>query len=541
MPEQDPLRIGILCKGSTVPRWQAQAIRQLIGSMRVEVVVMGIPTPTSEPRGLRALLENRITRLTSRTALLPEGLSDFLTATPIITLSSVYWGQEELDQFSGYGPDVIFSFLPEREFTRTPPQGILPIWQFMIKGSGLSALGAPRSEIPPTALQEATVAFRSTDGREVRVHCTRTPEQYQHFLDPMLFTASWLPLQAVKLIAGEGKKDFTRILDGEIHATENEPSISSVIKSWIKHELHRNQRIVQGRSQAVEWNIGILHQPIQALLDPERSTNVRWLPAPSEGNQRVEPFGYTAKDGQLNVLYRKKQAHGTFDGIARLRPRSESVLKRSRTMLTTSASLHYPFVIERPDGVYAVISYPHQDRTELFRVAETNDGMDHIKTMMDKALSSPTLTFFEGQWWLFGTDPAAPDSVLLAYHANSFDGPYKPHACNPLKLGSEGTRPAGTFFMHEGTLWRPSQDLSEPDISAVVLNKVIRLTTAFFEEEPGRRITGFAGTTYAKGVRTLSAMGDITLIDGLRGASPSARTVLDKKPQDRKRRKSKNR
>jgi hypothetical protein len=51
-----------------------------------------------------------------------------------------------------------------------------------------------------------------------------------------------------------------------------------------------------------EWNIGVLYQPIHSLLDERPSLNVRWLPSPSKGAYRADPFGYIAADGQLNVL-----------------------------------------------------------------------------------------------------------------------------------------------------------------------------------------------------------------------------------------------
>jgi hypothetical protein len=193
-------------------------------------------------------------------------------------------------------------------------------------------------------------------------------------------------------------------------------------------------------------------------------------------------------------------------------------------MLSTSASLSYPFVIERPDGAYAVVTYPHQDRTELFKVASTNDGLDHIKTLLNRALCNPTLTEFEGRWWLFGTDPEAADTVLLVYYSDRFDGPFTPHALNPVKVDPRGSRPAGTFFRRGDELWRPAREGADPDIMAVVLNQVTSLTPTAFEETAGRKIMGFRGTMYGNGIRTLSAMGTMTLIDGVRKTG----TVNDK-------------
>ena len=78
--------------------------------------------------------------------------------------------------------------------------------------------------------------------------------------------------------------------------------------------------------------------------------------------------------------------------------------------------------------------------------------------------------------------------------------------------------------MHMGDLWRPTRDASTPGTDHVTLNRITTLTTKEFKEEVGKRIEGFPGTAYAKGIRTLCAMGDITLIDGLRGTGVEKHT-----------------
>ncbi len=367
--------------------------------------------------------------------------------------------------------------------------------------------------------------FVSSDGKKtIAAEFPLRTEDGEATLDLVLAGAGWLPAKLATTVVDDPGTDIgsTSINDDQI--IDDQENIISLLRAWMDLELQRLRSQERQGPTHGEWNVGILHQPISSLLDEEASTNVRWLPAPSEGNHRMEPFGYMALDGQLNVLYRKKHRHNPIDDIARLRPKSDSVLKRSRSMLTTSASLHYPFVLERPDGAFAVISYPHQDKTELFRVADSNDRMDHVKTLMNKALTSPTLIYFEGLWWMLGTDPDAADSVLLAYHSQEMDGPFHPHPLNPLKVNSIGTRPAGTPFMHGTDLWRPSLDTSDPTTVTIILNRVDTLTTEAFHEIAGRRLTGFRGTAYSNGIRTISAMGDLTLIDGLRG-------VTTEKPQ----------
>lgn len=265
-----------------------------------------------------------------------------------------------------------------------------------------------------------------------------------------------------------------------------------------------------------EWNIGVLHQPIHALLQEHSSTNVRWFPSPGKGRGRVEPFGYRATDDELNVLYRKTDNENGASVIARLRPKPDNILKRSRTMLHSGTDHAYPFTVI-VDGITHVLRTDHaNDRTEILRLNEQNDGLGDAITLLPVALHAPTLFLHDGRWWLMGTRDPFADAALQIHHGASPLGPFVSHVQNPVKCDVRSSRPAGTPFVHGGTLWRPALDASDPHEYAVVLNKVVTLTPDRFTEEPHRRVEGFASTAYGVGVRTLSAMGEVTFVDGSR-------------------------
>ncbi|HQW99711.1 MAG TPA: hypothetical protein PLV08_14395 [Flavobacteriales bacterium] len=539
MEEPRTIRCAVLCAAHTLPHWQGQAIRHLIELAGVELVAVGIPQTGRQhtPRtGFRGYLNHRSHHLISVRAAAPEDLSDLLAPLPNVELRTVDT-RSISEELAPFAPDLVISFLPPLEQERGDPK--LPIWQFVLNERGLGKDGMPAMDVKFTTLKDMPVQLVRVD-RLGMVEATfpLRDEDLNPTIDPWLLGAAWLPSILISKLRRQPTEPFDKPSIDSHYKPELQRPISSLVALWLNLEYRRLKASKLPTPETGAWNIGILHQPITELLQDTPNMNVRWLPAPSEGNHRMEPFGYMAQDGQLNVLYRKRSVHSEQDIIARLRPKSDSVLKRSRSMLSTSASLTYPFVVERPDGAYAIIGYPHQRRTELFRVASTNDGMDHIKVLLNRALTNPTLTQFEDRWWLFGMDPDASGSVLLAYYADAFDGTYHPHHLNPLKVARSGCRPAGAFFSHEGTLWRPVMDASDPDIPAVVLSRVIRLTPNEFEEEPGNRISGFRGTSYAHGVRTLNAMGDITLIDGVRDATGERKRP---KADPEKRRRSKHR
>ena len=160
-------------------------------------------------------------------------------------------------------------------------------------------------------------------------------------------------------------------------------------------------------------------------------------------------------------------------------------------------------------------------RTEIHRLNTDNDGFEFRAVLLDHALHAATMFRYNDRWWLMGTRDALADECLSMYYADDPLGPFTAHAMDPVKIDARSARPAGTPFVHEGILWRPAFDASG-DNPAVVLNKVSVLTPDAFKEEPGRRIDGFPATSYGRGVRTICAMGDVTLVDGLRSPVISA-------------------
>lgn len=264
------------------------------------------------------------------------------------------------------------------------------------------------------------------------------------------------------------------------------------------------------------WNIGVLHQPAWVLLQEDGSRNVRWLPSPSKGRSRMEPFGYFAADGELNALYRKGDEDGGGGVIARVRPKADNILKRSRTMLDSVPGAGYPYVVRIGDAVHAAITDLERGEVRLRPVASDNSALEEGRAILAEPLLAPTLFEHGGRWWLFGTKQPYPEALLHAYHAASPWGPFTPHASAPLKCHVAHSRPAGTPFTHQGQLYRPALDATDPLHPAVWIMRIDHLSPEGFVEHPVRRLAGFSSTAYGMGVRTVSAIGDVTLVDGLR-------------------------
>ncbi len=331
-------------------------------------------------------------------------------------------------------------------------------------------------------------------------------------VDAVLNHAAHWPSVVVRMIMNSG----TASIEGSAPTPQDLP-----VPGNFSVFAHRLSRMIMGTpvhdpsgGAFHEWNIGVLHQPVHVLLQENSSTNVRWFSAPGAGKGRLEPFGYHTED-ELNVLYRKTDIANTTGIIARLRPKPDNILKRSRTMLDIGTNHTYPYIVHVDNGVYVVRGGSDQGRTWIHRINSTNDALEEGTELLPVALHAPTLFQHEGHWWLMGTCDPLPEAELHIYFSTSPFGPFAPHALNPVKCDVRSARPAGTPFTHNGVLWRPTLDASDPAHSNVLINKVIELSPQRFAEEVHRRVQGFPATSYGNGVRTVCAMGDVTLVDGL--------------------------
>lgn len=537
MPEPT-LRIGVLCNGTSFQRWQAECIRQVLAVPGVQLVVLVVnDTAAAERSGLFA----RIARHPWSTALYrayrkrwfrppamaEEDLSASLAGVPRIQcrVQRVGGGERftpgDLDAIRAHRPDVLLRFgfnILHGAILELPRYGV---WSYH-HGDEEHYRGGPPGfwEIMDDEPVVGAILQRLTDrldaGFVLRKGWFNTVD---HSLETtvdrvLMHSAGWAAHVCHMILAGD-----TAAAEGTLSHSKA-PVLkyprNGVFLAFLRKQMNNKARFHRNElRQHEEWNVGILYQPIQALLQEKPNLNARWIPSPSRGQYRADPFGYMVGD-QLNLLYEKYDYAEGRGTLCRLRPKRDNVLKRSRTMLDTGTHLSYPYVLEHGNAVYVIPEQVSAGRVDLYRIDAENEGMDHVVTLLHEALYDPTVVQFEGRWWLFGTKAPLSNVELFLYFSDHLEGPYMPHPLNPVKVDVRSARPAGTPFVHEGRLYRPAQDSSITYGGRVAINRIVTLTPTAFSEEVVRHIGPLKGSAWSKGMHTVSAVGDITLIDGKR-------------------------
>lgn len=388
----------------------------------------------------------------------------------------------------------------------------LGIWRFERAGagSGMPGLWELLHERPVHAAQ---LVRTDPEGRRYLLHGARFPLDSD---DPAGTAAAILH----EMVHWPVRAACQFLLDGPpaLFGPEPEPPSPHATppSNWRMLGLPVVRRTLRHRPKPkVEWNIGVLYQPMHALLDPHGSLNIRYLPAPAPDTHRMGPAGYLDAQGRINVLYRKLLADGRSE-LARVRPKQDNVIKRSRTMLGPEADPDSASTVTIDGTVWVVVGSTSHGRVDLYVVDEANEGLVFVRTLLNEPLEAVTVFRHAGRWWLFGTRRPFAAAALHAWWSDTIEGPWRPHALNPLKIDPASARPGGTPFVHEGVLWRPAQDRSKPDAPQVVLNQVHLLDPHRFSETPTHTVVPRSSSSYPHGIGTLHGIGHLTLVDGMR-------------------------
>lgn len=258
---------------------------------------------------------------------------------------------------------------------------------------------------------------------------------------------------------------------------------------------------------------------MQALAEPAglAAATVRWLPEEPPFRFLADPFGLW-RDGRLHLFaeaYDYRTRHGVID---LLQLDADLGLARRVTVLRESWHLSYPFVFE-VEGVAWMAPEAHRsDALTLYRETSSLERWEPVARLeLDAPPVDPTIFRHGGLWWIAyapGLTRSSSQRRLHLAFAETLTGPWRTHSANPVRLDARSSRPGGTPFIHEGELILPVQDCSRTYGGAIRLLRIDELTPDRFVAEAGDAITPPpAAAPYVDGLHTLSACGEVSLID----------------------------
>ena len=295
------------------------------------------------------------------------------------------------------------------------------------------------------------------------------------------------------------------------------------------------------------WRVGVAPIPIADLTDASalsaRKHQMIWLPESEPWRYIADPFGLQRVDA-VHVFveafdYRTKHAV-----IERHELASDLSWRGKTTVLARPFHLSYPFIVEHGGETFMVPESHQANEIALYRAHGPHGTLDHwvreTALLTDVPGAEPSLIQYQGRWWMFYTvvGPHARDQreLHLAY-ADALTGPWHRHALNPVLTDRTGARPGGTPYLgDDGSVMLPVQDCSEAYGCAIRLLRFTQLdeSRVVFEHTPARLTGGLVSDEYQAGLHTLSACGNLTLIDVKKATHSRAKHWIDLKRRSRR-------
>lgn len=267
------------------------------------------------------------------------------------------------------------------------------------------------------------------------------------------------------------------------------------------------------------WRIGVVQAPIAEAATPGAldSLAIRWLPEGPPFTFLADPFGLW-RDGRVHLFaeaYDYRTRHGVIDWLAL---DADARVVARQTVLREPWHLSYPYVFEAEGAVWMAPEAHRSGAFTLYRAAEFPSRWEAVvRVELDTPAIDPTIFRYGGLWWLSyapdGRQAAKQGRLHLAY-ADALHGPWRTHPGNPVRVDRASSRPGGTPFEVGGELMLPVQDCEGAYGRAVRVLRVSALTTDRFDAEAGPAVEPpTSAGAYRDGLHTLSACGDLTLID----------------------------
>jgi len=265
------------------------------------------------------------------------------------------------------------------------------------------------------------------------------------------------------------------------------------------------------------WNVGIVEEPIHCFLRPNESRRVTWFPNRGRRYYFADPMGVIVEHKRL-VLCETYDYESQLGSISALGIDDKGWIPSVDLAIAPAVHASYPYLFLYDGDVYCVPETSQAGEASLFKMTKFPNGFQTVKPFLEGvACIDPTIFQYDTYWWLFCTDVNDGEhSKLLVWYAKDILGDFMPHPLNPVKIDVRSARPAGTPFVHEGRLFRPSQDCSRTYGGAVTINEVLQLSPTRFREQPVATVEPIPGSGYSHGLHTLSSVGDVTLIDSKR-------------------------
>jgi hypothetical protein len=539
-------RVSLFLDGWMQPRWVELMLRDCISDrlMTIDSVVLNSDSRKRDPSASRLFsylhnwrslpyaaflrLDARELRTDPFASVDLRALCEGSTVREVTTRQtrfSDYFEEHDLEWLRGRSPDVALRFgfrILRGDVLRVPKAGV---WSFH-HGDNRHYRGGPAGfwEVIEGAPYTGAILQRLSEelddgGILYRTNVSTHPVSVALNREALYWAASRGLSAALRQLClgndplrreGFGLSPY----GGRMYTT---PAPGEAIGAIARVVTRRIRRALTMRRRKLQWHLGYrlnptgVRQNSSTDLSPHR---LRVVPSPL-GSLWADPFS-VRHEGKHWVFFEEIPPGGKNGHISVLPIGPKGELGEPRVVLARPHHLSYPCVFCHDGKWYMTPESYDAGRQELFVAKDFPFEWTLVGTFFEgDPIVDPTIFEYGGKWWLMGSRPTPRTLVgeeLHAWFADSPLGPWTSHPLNPLRAGSDGTRPAGIPFTAEGRFYRPGQ-LGSPNYGAGVrFFEIEELTpTGYRERVAGEILPRWSRSVH--GYHTINAVAGLTVGD----------------------------
>ena len=274
------------------------------------------------------------------------------------------------------------------------------------------------------------------------------------------------------------------------------------------------RRLVIGK-QVSRWRIAIRRgkEPLYRGAVALQAASFQWVESP-RGHFYADPFVIEVRGRSWiffeDYLYRESKGVIVCGEVS-----SEGHLGKCASILSFDYHLSYPFVFDHEGGIYLIPESSAGGTVQLFEATNFPYHWKLRKVLFHGNAVDTTVFVRDGIYWFFtslGAQAGIGRSLCLFY-ADSLEGDWQSHPCNPISMDVRYARAAGRIVEREGKIIRMSQDGSRRYGGSINLHEITTLTKTDYREVFLRNVS-LDGIPFL-GTHTYDRCGDIDVIDGL--------------------------
>lgn len=225
----------------------------------------------------------------------------------------------------------------------------------------------------------------------------------------------------------------------------------------------------------------------------------------------ADPFPFEFEGDK--VIFLEEALHGGRGKILACRVHDAERWESLGVVLEGPHHLSYPQIIEDDGRVWMIPECAERGEVRAHRCLQFPDQWDPEGVLLvDGRLADATVYRGRDAWWMWATlvDDGNPSDGLVLYSSDSFEGPWRPHPQNPVRVDVRRSRPAGSVWTEaDGTVVRVAQDCAARYGEAVVIQEVESMVP--YRDRDRMRID--ATRFGANCIHTLNRHGDLWALD----------------------------